>query len=967
MLTIIIGPAGAGKTQRINEEIRTAAASRRGGQILIVPEQYSHEAERELCRICGDSLSLYAEVLSFTGLARKVASLFGGVGAEYLDKGGRLLCMALAAGNCQGLLPSFPRAASSPELQNSLLSAMDEVKSSGIRPELLRQVSENLSGDLGQKLRDLSLLFEAYDAIVQNGHADSGDRLTTLAVQMEAGGYGRGLTVYVDGFTDFTAQEADILRCFLKNGAEVTVALTLDALEGGEEKFALPRLSAFRLLEDAKRLGTEWRILECPSARQASAGSCVHCLSPAEECEYAALRCLRLVRETGCRYGDIAIAVRGFDDYRALLEDSFEKYRIPLFTARKSPVSAMPLPSLISCAYDIILGGWKSSDIISFIGTGLTPFSGNAADAFTKTLSLRRIRESEKPDYLKRFERASAKGKAGADHAVALTELLRDMEVASRLEEKSAKNAQYAQLWDLTVSALEQIHSVLGNIPMNAGEFSRLFQLMLSKYDTGTIPLGLDRVCAGDFDRMRRRNISHLIVLGCSEGRLPCRESKTGIFSEADREQMADLGLTPGGNPNAELWREQMLIYNVFSLPHETICQVWSGVPSDVLEKSSIEGALEFSSGAALAARKVALQAENPEAFALLTQRAAAGRGRLSPAGVQAAYGSRISTSASRADKYYSCRYAFFCKFGLQAEKWEPEQFSNTDFGNFVHYVLEHVLKDGGTPEQWIEAFVHDSLQDFEGKSQRYIYLFHRLESEVISIVNDTLAELESSDFRPEHFELNLSGKGRADRIDSWEQDGKRYLRVVDYKSGTKTFNLSDVYYGINMQMLMYLDQLCLEDENAVPAGVMYVPARDRFISDKDRLSEETLQSKREAELRRSGLVLDDPAVENAWEHGDEKSRKYIPKKLRASREQMAALCRCVERRLSDMEAGLREGSIEANPYLRKSNQDSCTCCEFRDICGFTNGQNGEMLRALPDLKEEELWNLLEKEEQSHD
>ncbi len=963
MLTIIIGPAGAGKTQQINEEIRAAVARRQGGQILIVPEQYSHEAERELCRICGDSLSLYAEVLSFTGLARKAASLCGGVSAEYLDKGGRLLCMALAAGNCQGQLPSFPRAAASPELQNSLLSAMDEVKSAGISPSLLRRTGENLSGDLGQKLQDLAVLFEAYDAIVQNGHADPGDRLTTLAVQMETEGFGRGLKVYVDGFTDFTAQEAHILRGFLKNGADVTVALTLDALEGGEEKFALPRLSAFRLLEDARQLGTERRILECPSARQASAGSCVHCLSPAEECEFAALHCLRLVRQTGCRYGDIAIAVRGFDDYRALLEDSFEKYRIPLFTARKSPINAMPLPSLISFAYDIVLGGWKSSDIISFIGTGLTPFSGEEADAFTKALSLRRIREGEKPEYLKRFERASARGKTGADHAVALTELLREMEVASRLEEKSTDNAQYAQLWDLTVTALEQIHSVLGNVAMEAGEFSRLFRLMLSKYDTGTIPLGLDRVCAGDFDRMRRRNISHLIVLGCSEGRLPCRESKTGIFSEADRQEMAALGLTPGGNPDAELWREQMLIYNVFSLPHETVCRVWSGAPSDVLSTESAEGALEFSSETAVKSREASLRAADPERFAALSARARAGRGRLSPAGVQAAYGEKIRTGASRADRFYACRYAYFCKYGLKAEKWEPEKFSAADFGDFVHFVLEHVLKEGGTPEQWIEVYVHDSLQDFEGKSRRYIYLFRRLEAEVVGIVNDTLEELSSSSFRPESFELSLSeGSGRADRVDSWNHEGLRYLRVVDYKSGHKTFSLSDVYYGINMQMLLYLSELCRQEENAVPAGIMYVPARDVVLSGKEKLSEEELEKKRASGKRRSGLVLDNPEVEEAWENGEPKSRKYIPSSLRATPEQMRALCRCVDRRLSEMEAGIREGSIPADPYYRNSKSASCTWCEFRDTCGFTDGQNGEKLRILPDLKDDALWDLLAKE-----
>ena len=92
----MIGKAGAGKTAAIINEIKRDMASPHGRALMIVPEQYSHEAERELCRVCGDRLSLYAEVLSFTGLARETAAKHGGGAEPWLDKGGRLLCMALA-------------------------------------------------------------------------------------------------------------------------------------------------------------------------------------------------------------------------------------------------------------------------------------------------------------------------------------------------------------------------------------------------------------------------------------------------------------------------------------------------------------------------------------------------------------------------------------------------------------------------------------------------------------------------------------------------------------------------------------------------------------------------------------------------------------------------------------------------------------------------------------------------------
>ena len=106
MVRLILGRAGAGKTARVFEEIAAAVSEGRDSLVLLVPEQYSHEAEREMCRTAGDALSLYGEVLSFTGLARRVFSQCGGL-RPMMDGGGRLLCMAAAAASAAPSRPAF--------------------------------------------------------------------------------------------------------------------------------------------------------------------------------------------------------------------------------------------------------------------------------------------------------------------------------------------------------------------------------------------------------------------------------------------------------------------------------------------------------------------------------------------------------------------------------------------------------------------------------------------------------------------------------------------------------------------------------------------------------------------------------------------------------------------------------------------------------------------------------------------
>ena len=1105
MLRLIIGKAGTGKTAAVIDEIRQAVEAQQPGRILLVPEQYSHEAERELCRCCGDSLSRYAEVFSFTGLARRLASQLGGNGLPYLDKGGRLLCMALALKDLGPRLKVYPAAGRRAEMQAMLLSAVDELKTAAIGSEALLAAAGECGGSLGDKLEDLALVLESYNAVVANGHADPADRLTVLAGQIEKSDLGEDSHVYVDGFIDFTRQEQQVLLALLRKNAQLTICLTVDSMEGDNEIYALSRRAGRALLLAAEELGVETRVerLSSESGKnpalniftenmfsysaavypdEGNAIQLYRCESMTAECELAAARALELVREQGCRWRDIAILARGFEDYRGCLESMFRHYGVPLYTAARSDLLSKPLAALMGGVFDIHQSGWAVDDVVSYLRTGLAGLDRSACDELEDYIfkwqlrapawernrkwrqhpdgygmeydqaaeeKLSRINDSRKAvsKPLLAYYQRSAQAETAEAQALAFAQLLEELRLPDTLERRSQEleasgretlAAEYRQLWELSVSALEQFAAILGDSPMDMAEFGRLFLLMLSQYDIGTIPVSLDRVSAGDFDRNRRRSVRHLMVLGCSDQRLPKTEEAAGVFSQEERQRLLELELELGPGGDSELWREFSLIYNGLSLPGDSLLMSCPVTDEDGAEQRAafvfdraralFDKEVQYAepdrlrmaaagpalSLAAQGQKSAASQAAadyfrrtEPERMARLEAAAKLGRGRLSPRMVEQLYGKSLRLSASRIDQFASCKFAYFCQYGLKAKPHEPASFSPPEIGNFMHYVLENIARDvkalGGFKQvrqeqlrqlcdKYIERFIHEELDDFQEKTKRFIYLFRRLKNDVYQVAEDMAAELCRSDFEPLDFELDFSqardfapielGEGEgsleltgiADRVDGWLHEGKLYLRVVDYKTGKKKFSLSDVWYGMGLQMLLYLFVLETDGEKRygheiVPAGVMYIPARNAMISLSRAPQDDEAEQKRLEEIRRSGLVLDDKALLEAWEQGEDK--RYIPVKFRSGKptadslatlERMGTLEKHIKKTLSGMARQLRQGSIAADPYYRSQQENACLNCDYYDACHFADGQEGETCRYLPRLYPEKVWGLLEGE-----
>lgn len=280
-----------------------------------------------------------------------------------------------------------------------------------------------------------------------------------------------------------------------------------------------------------------------------------------------------------------------------------------------------------------------------------------------------------------------------------------------------------------------------------------------------------------------------------------------------------------------------------------------------------------------------------------------------------------------------------------------------------------------------------DELGGLEDQTPRFRYLFDRLIKSVNAIVENVLEELDGSEFQPLEFELGFGRKGDlppvelsvdgmtvsvsgfVDRVDGWVHDGKLYLRVVDYKTGRKSFDFTDLWNGMGLQMLLYLFTLEREGkghfgQEIVPAGVLYLPARDAMISGARSIDEATRKKQVDTELKRKGLLLGEEDVLSAM--GEP---RFLPVQVSGgtvtgdylvSAERLGKLSRRVDAVLEEVARELAAGTINADPYWRGAELNACRWCDFFAACHFEEGRGGDCRRFQKTVKAKEFWSGLE-------
>ena len=1097
MLRLWIGRAGAGKTARVLETIQQNRRLR--DQLLIVPEHVSHEAEMELCRALGDTASRNAEVLSLRNLSGRVLGEVGGLADFTLDGGGKILTMRMALQEVGGSLRVFGNPSRRAAFLEQLVSLMDELYAYEIPPHDLYARVQDAPGQEGDKLRDVALLYAAYDARLRANGRDARSRVQKLRDALPQSAYLRGKDVYFDGFSYFNKAEESILLTALQQADSVTVTLLGEKLPS--EIFQNAFRQRQRLANMAQQTGHRCAVEFMQSkantplahlekyffgaAAPARGGGeeqvrLYEATTAYAEVEYVASQIRQMILN-GYRCRDIAVTARNLEEYGPVLEHIFARDGIPYYISRRSDILQKPPLLLILSALDAVTGGFEYEDMFRYLKTGLAGISRSECDILENYVVLwtirgkmwlrdvpwtanpdgygaeltpehqqrlkeiNAIREKVRLPLLPLYENmkvpSAATDKAAALYRFALEagvpQLLqrqaRDLMASGRVQAAE----EYRQLWEIFCTVLDQFAEILGDTSLTGEEFCRMLRLVLTQYSVATIPATLDQVKVSEMSRPGRRTVRAMFLLGCNDHLLPHAGRSSGILDQKDRVFLREHDLPLADASFDELDNELQNIYSALTQPTELLHISYPTVsldgsalrPAFVVERIRRllpEVAVKHEDGQyRFAVPSTALEAagrypgsdlaayfrtdrQYSHVLDAIQRARTLERGRLSPAAVRALYGTQVHMSASRMDRMKSCHFGYFMEYGLRAKERRAAGFQAPEIGTFIHYLLENVFRTvrdrGGFDsvtqselddlvQRYIREYADTRIDRYSEKSARFRYLFERLQKTAKAIVNNVADEMRRSDFRLMEFELSFGGRdadlpavcveredislrlvGKVDRVDGWVKDGKLYLRVVDYKTGKKTFDLSDVQYGLGIQMLLYLFALEQEGERyfglpVVPAGVLYLPARDVIVSEKRGASPAKIESDIQKELRRSGLVLEDADILRAMEHDALENPVYLPISVKkdgtitdgvASAHQLGRLGKYTEYLLRQIAGELARGNVDADPISRSPQDTACRWCAYASACYFRDGVGSDRRRYLKKTSPADFWQNIE-------
>ncbi len=1081
MLTVLMGTDWVANRDAILAMIALDVNKALPGRILMVPELISHDTERRLCKAAGDTASRFAEVLSFTRLYRRVCEACGGERAECLDNGGRVVAMAAAARQLHSKLKAYAAMETRPEFLTSLLDAVDDFKRCCITPADLLRAARLTQGSLAQKLEELSLLFETYDALCSQGKRDPSDQMTWLLEKLEDSSFAAEHAFYIDGFPDFTRQHMAIVEHLIANSPQVVIALNCDGVDAADPAFETASNTAAQILRWARDAGIAYQIKIIPPRQdrleeirsRLFQGSLASGKIPAEqlqvysyhsvydECIGTADRILELVR-SGARYRDVAIVCPDLAVYKNTLQMVLQRCRIPVYLSGTEDILEKSVISTVLSAVDVALGGFERTDVIRYLKSILSPLELDICDQLenyalmwnitgTRWLTpwtnnpqgLKQEMTQEEALLLERLnaargqamqplERLASAFKAAvsvAQQVQGLYDFLEEIQLAEHLEVLAHRmdaagdnrSAQILdQLWEILLCALEQMYDVLGNTAWDGESFNRLFRLLLSQYDVGTIPPVLDAVTVGQVSAMRCTQVKHLFVLGAVEGSLPGYPGSKGVLTDQERVTLRQMGVPLMGGAMEGIQAEFAEIYGVFCGAQESICVSFPGGQPSFLyrrllalageEKTAAyilgsAGADVMDAGALLVRHQAPLAAASvgaEEAYRKVLSQVEHTLGTVAKENIQKLYGKRLNLSASQVDRLADCRLSYFMKYGLRAQERKPITLDPAEFGTYVHAVLEQTARQvkelGGFHQVSFDQTL-ELAREFSRKyaaecftqldSKRMNYLFDRNTAELEMVVRELWEELRQSSFEPVDFEvafgsggdvdaIAIPGKqmdaelrGFVDRVDAWRENGQNYFRIVDYKTGKKDFDYCDVFNGYGLQMLLYM--FALEDqgqrvlgENPTPAGVQYFPARVPMLNAEGTLTDEEAALLREKTWKRKGLLLSDEQVLWAMEPEEKPRRLSYSRKKDGSisgdladRAQLGLLKGYVFTLLGKMVDDIASGTVEPNPYTRGGSHNACAFCPYGAVCSPADVEGRRNYKAM---SAQRFWEEVEKE-----
>lgn len=378
----------------------------------------------------------------------------------------------------------------------------------------------------------------------------------------------------------------------------------------------------------------------------------------------------------------------------------------------------------------------------------------------------------------------------------------------------------------------------------------------------------------------------------------------------------------------------------------------------------------------------------------------------------RALYGQQLENSVSRLEAYAACACRHFLQYGLSLQEREEFGFEVSDMGTVYHAVLENfagkLAESNLTWWDFTEDFaakaVKESVEAYAAtygetvlySSARNEYAITRMSRILTRTVLTLQKHLKQGSFQPDDYELSfrfaedldsihvdlsedekMHLQGRIDRIDVSEDAEHVYVKVIDYKSGNRKFDLAALYYGLQLQLVVYMNAAMeMEsrkhpDKEIVPAALLYYHIDDPTIETPVEFTDEQINEQILAKLRMNGVVNSDPEVVERLDRYMQDKSVVIPVEKKKdgsfsarsgvlSREEMQLISSYVDAKIRSIGREILDGKIAANPY-EKGNEEACTYCAYKKVCGFDGSIPGYEKRQLEDLDKQALMQRMQK------
>lgn len=640
MLNIFYGRESIDKERFIYEKI----AEKQERTLVLVPDQYTLEAEKQAFRLLHAKGLMDVEIVSMSRLGFKLLSEQGGGKKTFIDKYGRHMLLSQITSKFEDELQVFKDTRKKNafiEMTNNFIS---EMKQYNVKPEDLAELAETLEENslLKKKLFDLQMIYGEYENRIAGKYTDSEDYIDLYMEKIKDSAIVKDCTIWVYGFDSFAPKSLDVLGHLMAASAEVNVFLTYDQGCRDEEIFQLTGIVMDNLVKQADLYGvkhgrykvsdyfkgekhsTAVEVLErelfSVGIRPSKAWQGLTVVKAANmynEAESAAAFILELLREKGYRYRDIVVicndqAVRG-----SILSRIFDECGISIFDDKKRSILASPIAIFVVSLLETVANRYRTQDVFKVLKTGFTRLTDEEIESLENYAIKYRIRGTM-------WKKAFVKGQMEyGDDGLEEINRIREtaMELFTQLEQiyNQAENNQafieayydflveYAglaqgileliegqeaqglldlaeetsQIWGQIVGLFDQLAELTGEDSFDGKDFVSVLITGLSELEVGVLPPTADDILMGTMQRTRSGEVKAVIVVGANEGVLPSGAAEEGLFTIDELDFLAESGKEICKVERIRLLEEKLAIYRNLSKPSDYLWISYSASDED--------------------------------------------------------------------------------------------------------------------------------------------------------------------------------------------------------------------------------------------------------------------------------------------------------------------------------------------------------------------------------------------------